>query len=84
MQQNFLNLLPEELRDTISKMYDLILERALLRAYQNLDDGNKTLMAKIFDSGTEEEKINFLKEYLGDLQRIMIEETKKAAEEIKK
>lgn len=84
MQQKFLNLLPEELRDTISKMYDLILERALLRAYQNLDDENKSLMAKTFDSGTEEEKANFLKEYLGDLQRIMIEETKKVAEEIKK
>jgi len=84
MQQKFLNLLPEELRNMTSDLYDVILERSLMRAYQNLSEENKAKMAQIFASGTEEEKINFLKEYLGDLQRIMIEETKKAAKEIKK
>jgi hypothetical protein len=55
-----------------------------MRAYQNLSEENKIKMAKVFDSGNEEEKTHFLKEYLGDLQKIMIEEAKKAAEEIKK
>lgn len=84
MDQHFLNLFPPELRDTITKIYDLILERALLKAYQNLSEENKTKMARIFDSGAEEEKIDFLKNYLGNLQNIMIEEAKKAADEIKK
>lgn len=83
MQQEFLNLLPEELKNIASNLYDVILERSLMRAYQNLDDENKSLMAKIFDSGTEEEKIDFFKNYLGDLQKIMAEETKKTAKEIK-
>lgn len=84
MDQNFLNLLPEELRNMASDLYDVILERSLMRAYQNLSEENKTKMAQVFASGTEEEKIDFFKNYLGDLQKIMIEETKKAAEEIKK
>jgi hypothetical protein len=62
----------------------VILERSLMRAYQNLSEENKAKMAQVFDSGTEEEKIDFFKNYLGDLQKIMIEETKKATEEIKK
>ncbi len=84
MQQKFLNLLPEELRNMTSDLYDVILERSLMRAYQNLSEENKAKMAQIFASGTEEEKIDFFKNYLGDLQKIMIEETKKAAKEIKK
>lgn len=84
MDQNFLNLLPEELRNMASDLYDVILERSLMRAYQNLSEENKTKMAQVFASGTEEEKIDFFKNYLGDLQKIMIEETKKAAAEIKK
>ncbi len=84
MQQNFLNLLPEELRNMTSDLYDVILERSLMRTYQNLSEENKTKMARVFDSGTKEEKIDFLKNYLGDLQKIMTEEAKKIAEEIKK
>jgi len=84
MQQKILNLLPEELRNMTSDLYDVILERSLMRAYQNLSEENKTKMARVFDSGAEEEKTDFLKNYLGDLQKIMIEETKKVVEEIKK
>ncbi|MGC8651454.1 MAG: hypothetical protein ACP5RX_02485 [Minisyncoccia bacterium] len=84
MDQNFLNSLPDELKSIASELSDIILERALMRAYQNLSEENKIKMAQVFDSGTEEEKIEFLKNYLGDLQKIMIEEAKKAAEEIKK
>jgi hypothetical protein len=84
MDQNFLNLLPEELRKMASDLYDVILERSLMRAYQDLSEDNKTKMAQVFNSGTEEEKVNFIKTYLGDLQKIMIKETKKAVKEIKK
>ena len=84
MDQNFLNLLPKELRNLASDLYDVILERSLMRAYQNLSEENKTKMAQVFASGTEEEKIDFLKNYLGDIQKIMIKETKKTVEEMKK
>ena len=84
MDQNFLNLLPKELRNLASDLYDVILERSLMRAYQNMSEENKTKMAQVFASGTEEEKIDFLKNYLGDLQKIMIKETKKTVEEMKK
>ena len=84
MNQNFINLLPKELQATICKMYDLILERSLLRAYQNLDDEQKSMMATIFDSGTKEEKNNFLNTYLGNLQNLMIEETQRLTKELQK
>jgi len=84
MDQKILNLLPKELRNSASDFYDIILERSLMKAYQNLSEENKTKMAQIFNSGTEEEKIDFLKNYLGDLQKIIAEETKKITEEMKK
>ncbi len=84
MDQKFLNLLPKELKKMASDLYDVILERSLMKAYQNLSEENKTKMAQVFASGTEEEKIDFLKNYLGDLQKIMIEEAKQATEEMKK
>lgn len=77
MQQNFLNNLPPEMKETVSQLYDTILERSLMRAYKNLDDGKKTMMAKIFNSNNNEEKDNFLHDYLGDLESIMMEEAKK-------
>lgn len=83
MQQNFLNNLPPEMKETVSQLYDTILERSLMRAYKNLDDGKKTMMAKIFNSNNNEEKDNFLHDYLGDLESIMMEEAKKITEEIK-
>lgn len=83
MQQNFLNNLPPEMKNTVSQLYDTILERSLMRAYKNLDDEKKAMMAKIFNSDDEEEKDNFLHDYLGNLQDIMTEEAKKIVIEIK-
>lgn len=83
MQQNFLNNFPSEIKDTVSQLYDTILERSLMQAYKNLDDGKKTMMAKIFNSDNKEEKNNFLHNYLGNLQDIMMKETKKIVAEIK-
>jgi hypothetical protein len=84
MQQNFLNNFPSEIQETVSKLYDTILERSLMEAYQKLDDTQKTMMATIFNTDDEKKKKNFLKEYVGDLQDIMVRETKKIIEEIKK
>ncbi len=88
MQQKFLNNLPPEMKSTVSQLYDTIydtiLERSLMRAYKNLDNEKKAMMAKIFNSDNEEEKNNFLHDYLGNLQEIMMEETKKIVTDIKK
>jgi hypothetical protein len=84
MQQNFLNNFPSEIQETVSKLYDTILERSLMEAYQKLDDTQKSMMATIFNTDDEKKKKNFLKEYVGDLQDIMVRETKKIIEEIKK
>lgn len=83
MQQKILNNLPPEMKSTVSQLYDTILERSLMRAYKNLDDEKKAMMAKIFNSDNEEEKDNFLHDYLGNLQDIMTKETKKIIIEIK-
>jgi hypothetical protein len=83
MQQNFLNNFPPEIKSTVSQLYDTILERSLIQAYKNLDDERKAMMAKIFNSNDKEEKNNFLHNYLGNLENIMMEETKKIVSEIK-
>jgi len=84
MQQNFLNNLPPEIKNTATQLYDTIFERSLIEAYKNLDNEKKAMMAKIFNSDNEEEKNNFLHDYLGNLQDIMMEETKKIIKEIRK
>ena len=83
MQQNFLNNFPPEIKKTVSQLYDMILERSLIRTYKNLEDEKKGMMAKIFNSDNENEKNNFLHDYLGDLHNIMMEEAKKIVVEIK-
>ncbi|HUW44077.1 MAG TPA: hypothetical protein VMV95_03910 [Bacillota bacterium] len=84
MQQDFLKNFPPEIKNTVSQLYDTILERSLMRAYKNLSDEKKAMMAETFNSDNEEEKNNFLHNYLGNLQDIMTEEAKKIVEEIKK
>lgn len=84
MEQKFFKLLPPELQEIAKDLYDVILERALYRAYQNLNEEKKSLMTEIFSSDNERAKENFLKEYLANLDEIFLEETKKIFEEIKK
>jgi hypothetical protein len=84
MLQNFLKNFPPEFEKTITDLYDTILKRSLMRAYENLEDEKKAMMAKIFNSENDTEKKDFLDNYLGDLNDIMLEETEKLLLEIKK
>ncbi len=84
MKQNFLDLLPPELKNIINNSYDIVLERAIERAYSNLGEEEKSKMALIFTKGTDKEKEIFLKKYLQKLPQFFIEEAKKFALEIKK
>lgn len=83
MDQNLLKFFPPEIQKTIENLYDVILERALFRAYQNLDEEKKSLMAEIFSQNSDKAKENFLKEYLANLDQLILEETQKILEEIK-
>ncbi len=84
MLQNFLKNFPPEFEKTITDLYDIILKRSLMRAYENLEEEKKAMMAKIFNSENDAEKKDFLENYLGDLNDIMFEETEKLLLEIKK
>jgi len=83
MQQKILNNLPPEIKNTVLQLHDTILKRSLMQAYKNLDNDKKAMMAEIFNSNDDEQKSDFLHNYLGDLQDIIIKETKKITEEIK-
>ena len=83
MQQKILNNLPPEIKSTVSQLHDTILKRSLMQAYKNLDNEKKAMMAEIFNSNDDEQKSDFLHNYLGDLQDIITKETKKITEEIK-
>ena len=83
MQQKILNNLPPEIKNTVLQLHDTILKRSLMQAYKNLDNDKKAMMAEIFNSNDDEQKSDFLHNYLGDLQDIITKETKKITEEIK-
>ncbi len=84
MKQNFLDLLPQELRNIINDSYDIVLERAIGRAYKNLAEEEKSKMALVFAKGTDKEKEEFLKKYLQDFPQLFLEEAKRFTAEIKK
>ena len=83
MLQSFLQNFPKEFQDVITDSYDIILKRSLSRAYENLDEERKATMAKIFSSDDVQEKNNFLSQYMGNLNDIMLEEAEKLLAEIK-
>jgi len=84
MKQNFLDLLSPELRSIINDSYDIVLERAIEKAYNNLAEEEKSKMALVFAEGTDKEKEEFLKKYLQEFPQLFIEEAKKFTAEIKK
>jgi len=84
MKQNFLNLLPPQLKNIVADSYDLILKRALVRAYKNLTEEEKAKIAQTFAEGSDEEKEKFLKKYLQNFPHLFLEEAKKFTEEIKR
>lgn len=84
MLQSFLQNFPKEFQKIITDSYDIILKRSLSRAYENLEEDKKAIMAEVFNSDNDQEKNNFLSEYMNGLNDIMIEETEKLLAEIKK
>lgn len=83
MDQNILKLLPPEYQNLSQEMYEIILERALLKIYSNLPEEKRGLMAQIFDNGTEEEQLKFLNDYFGDLNKLILLEAQNLVAELK-
>ncbi|MBP8617788.1 MAG: hypothetical protein BWY48_00389 [Parcubacteria group bacterium ADurb.Bin305] len=84
MNEDFLNLFPEEIRDSVRSLYRIVIERAVLRVYQDLDDEGRQELERVFISGTEEDQENYLNQTFPNLKDILLEETKKLLEELKK
>ena len=68
--------LPKEWRDILNQANNAALEQALTHLYQKLNEEQKSRMNKIFSTGTQAEKIQFLKENFPDLPNQLIKEIK--------
>jgi hypothetical protein len=75
--------LPEEQQKLGLKIFDLVLDRVLRKIYYNFNESNKADMDKIFSSGGEKEKKDFIKKYIPDFDKIFKEEAGKIEEELK-
>lgn len=59
--------------DMLDKMADLVMRRLMIRLIENMSDEDKEEVARVFESGTDEEKTSFMTSRFPDL-RSMIEE----------
>jgi hypothetical protein len=75
--------LSEEQQSLGLKIFDLILDRVLRNIYYNFDESHKADMDKVFSSGSEKEKKDFIKKYIPDFDKIFKEDAKKIGEELK-
>lgn len=75
------NLSTERQAALLEKMTELVMKRLMLRAIEEIKDEDKDEAERVFTSGTDEEKINFLKERI-DFARLMEEEIVKLKEEM--
>ncbi len=83
MDQDLSNFFPENTRSHLLKLYDLLIEKAILKVYNNLDEEEKGNFIKILKDGTDEEKGEFLKKYLKEFKEFLIEDIRNISEEIK-
>lgn len=75
------NLPMEEQAKLLDRMTDLVMKRLMLRAIEEIKPEDAQEAERIFAAGTDEEKVNFLKEKM-DFARLMEEETLKLKEEM--
>ena len=73
-------LLPKEWQNILNQTDNAILEKALINIYKQMDPEKREQMNKVFTSGTEEEKENFLKLNFPDLPNEIMKEIKKVTE----
>lgn len=83
MNQNFLDFLPQELKNIATEFKEIIINRSFKRLYQSFSEEEKVKIAQLFNSDKEQDKIQFLKTNLNNLKTIIQEETQKLLRELK-
>lgn len=79
----FLENLTEEQKNLGSRIFNLVIGRVLKNVYLNLDENSRGNMEKTFLSDETEEKSEFIKKYIPNLEKLLKETAEKIEEEIK-
>jgi hypothetical protein len=80
---NLLNNLSEEDKNTGLKIFDLIFSRVLKSVYLNLSQDQRKNMENIFLSENDKEKEDFIKKHIPNFKVLFDKEAKKIEVEIK-
>jgi hypothetical protein len=83
MDKKFLDNLTDEQKKLGFRIFDLILDRVLERAYSGFDKKVQEEMQKVFSSGDNKAKEDFIKKNIPNMKDIFEEEAKKAENDIK-
>ncbi|GEM_PF-1522103 len=83
-KKNPLENLTEEQKALGLRIFDLLLAKALRKIYSNLDEKTREDMDKVFSSGSDKEKDDFIKKNIQKFKKNFKEEAKKIEEELKK
>lgn len=75
------NLPTERQAALLEKMTELVMKRLMVRAIEEIKEEDKKEAERVFTSGADEEKMNFLKEKI-DFERLMQEEILKLKQEM--
>ncbi len=83
MTNGFLQNLSTEETALNSKIFDLILGRAIKNVYLKLGEKDRSIMEKVFLSGSEAEKEKFIKNHTPNFKKIFETESENIKKEIK-
>ncbi len=79
----FLKNLSAEETDLNLRIFNLVIGRVLKRAYLNMNETDKEKIEKVFLSGSDKEKEQFIKKYIPNFKKLFETEAKKVEKEIK-
>ena len=83
MDKNFLDNLSDDQEYLNMRVFNLIIGRVLKIVYLGLSENDKENMEKVFLSGNDKEKEDFIKKYIPNFEEISGKEAQKVEEEIK-
>jgi hypothetical protein len=82
MQEDILNNISQNQLDVSKRVMNLALIRIYKKLHQKATEQEKKQMEEIFESGSEQEKENFIKKYLPDFEEVYKKELSKIVEEL--
>ena len=83
MTDDFLENMSEEQKALASRVFNLVVNRVVKRAYSTFDEKNKEAIDEIFATGDDKEKEKFIKKNIPDLGGLFAEEHKKIEDELR-